>query len=130
MASHADWGSLHVDLLSTVLGQLSELCHEAAGGALSAADAARLLTSCSPNRHWRSVALRQVRCRMRFESKSDVAHLAKHPGLPCGRRLIDWPTHLERLARSLQALHVAVEGFYDVYYSWLEASAFPALPWC
>ncbi len=60
MASHADWGALHVDLLSTVLGTLSKLCHEAAGGALGVADAARLLASCSPNRHWRSIALAQA----------------------------------------------------------------------
>ena len=37
-----------------------------------------------------------------------------------GRRLIDWPTHLERLVRSLQGLHAAIEGFYDAYYAWLE----------
>lgn len=55
-----DWASLHIDLLSTVLGVVSQLCHEAAGGVLSAADTARLLASCSPSRHWRSVALAQA----------------------------------------------------------------------
>ncbi len=39
-----------------------------------------------------------------------------------GIQLIDWPTHLERLARSLRALHTTLSGFYDKYYSWLEVS--------
>lgn len=42
-----------------------------------------------------------------------------------GTRLMDWPTHLERLARSLQALHAALAGFYEAYYAWLEVGDRP-----
>lgn len=34
--------------------------------------------------------------------------------------LVDWSTHLERLIRSLRALHVALGGYYARYYAWLE----------
>lgn len=38
-----------------------------------------------------------------------------------GRGLVDWPTHVQRLLRSLRALHAAL-GCYSAYYSWMEVS--------
>ena len=46
-----------------------------------------------------------------------------------GSLLLDWPMHLERLIRSLKALHEAVDGFYDAYYSWLEVGMAPSCRW-
>lgn len=37
-----------------------------------------------------------------------------------GRSVADWGLHMERLARSIRALHTALDGLYAAYYSWLE----------
>lgn len=42
-----------------------------------------------------------------------------------GRLLVDWPTHLDRLARSLQALHTALGDCYASYYAWLQSTGTP-----
>lgn len=36
--------------------------------------------------------------------------------------LVDWATHVERLVRSLRAMHDALDGCYARYYAWLEVS--------
>lgn len=33
------------------------------------------------------------------------------------RQLLNWPKHVERLEKSLSAMHTAIAGFYDAYYS-------------
>jgi hypothetical protein len=37
-----------------------------------------------------------------------------------GSKLINWPKHVERLQRSLKAMHEAISGMYGGYYEWLE----------
>ena len=37
-----------------------------------------------------------------------------------GWQVVDWETHLQRLARSLRALDEALGGVYSRYYAWLE----------
>lgn len=41
------------------------------------------------------------------------------------QELVDWPTHLERLLRSLRAMHQAL-GMYSRYYGWLAVSTLAA----
>ena len=45
-----------------------------------------------------------------------------------GSLLLDWPMHLERLTRSLKALHTTLNGFYSKYYTWLKVGAEPPFP--
>lgn len=41
------------------------------------------------------------------------------------RQLLNWPKHVERLEKSLSAMHTAIAGFYDAYYSSLAAAGRP-----
>lgn len=50
-----DWGALHPHLLSLCLHRLLD------DGPLTSRQAAQLLCSASPCRHWRATALREVR---------------------------------------------------------------------
>ena len=46
-----------------------------------------------------------------------------------GRLVMDWDTHLVRLAKSLRALHTTLDCAYAAYYAWLQVSgSAPAEP--
>ncbi|KAL4458562.1 hypothetical protein ABPG75_013427 [Micractinium tetrahymenae] len=62
---------------------------------------------------------------VRCSGGSDVSGRAGSSSSTAPLELVDWATHLERLVRSLRAMHKELQGCYARYYAWLKGNPDP-----